>query len=199
MRSTPWPKLILRTVKLACGPLVFLMTTPSKACSRSLSPSLIFTCTRTVSPGVKLGMSLRCSFCASFAIIGEIDIMNSFRAYVAPTTAGPRSDLYELQRLVGQLRASRSPQMHWRLGGQILIVPYPGQRVRFPVDSAANPRQLPALQDPAIPISAAQADCAWFSLWLCDDASGGSDRDCPMRAHPGPSIRETQPDACSAD
>jgi hypothetical protein len=31
MRSTPWPKLILRTVKLGCAPLLRAMTIPSKA------------------------------------------------------------------------------------------------------------------------------------------------------------------------
>ena len=43
IRSTPWPKLILRTVKLGCCPLAFLMTIPSKIWVRSLSPSLILT------------------------------------------------------------------------------------------------------------------------------------------------------------
>jgi hypothetical protein len=31
---------------------------------------------------------LRCSFSASFAMMGEIDIMSSFQAYVAPTPPG---------------------------------------------------------------------------------------------------------------
>src|SRR5437899_87020 len=69
MRSTPCPKLIFRTVKLACGPLSRLITTPSNACTRSLSPSLIFTWTRTVSPGRNAGMSVRRDFASSFSII----------------------------------------------------------------------------------------------------------------------------------
>src|SRR5450631_2949019 len=69
MRSTPWPKLILRTVKLACGPLSRLMTTPSNTCTRSLSPSLIFTWTRTVSPGWNAGRSVRSDLASSFSMI----------------------------------------------------------------------------------------------------------------------------------
>src|SRR5580700_2914908 len=70
MRSTPWPKLILRTVKLGCAPRVREMTTPSNACKRSFSPSLIFTSTFTVSPGPNFGMSVRRDFASSFSIIG---------------------------------------------------------------------------------------------------------------------------------
>src|SRR5215469_5038740 len=80
MRSTPWPKLILRTVKLACGPLSRLITTPSNACTRSLSPSLIFTWTRTVSPGRNAGRSVRCVFASSFSII-RFDMSVSFLAH----------------------------------------------------------------------------------------------------------------------
>src|SRR5689334_3310145 len=74
MRSTPWPKLTLRTVKLPCGPLRMEITVPSNACTRSLSPSLIFTCTRTLSPGFTFGMSLRCSLAASFSMMGCCDM-----------------------------------------------------------------------------------------------------------------------------
>src|SRR5579871_4404148 len=77
MRSTPCPKLILRTVKLACGPLSRLITTPSNACTRSLSPSLIFTCTRTVSPGRNAGRSVRWVLASSFSII-RFDMFFSF-------------------------------------------------------------------------------------------------------------------------
>src|SRR5580704_3687680 len=74
MRSTPWPKLILRTVKVPCGPLHVAMTMSSKAWRRSFSPSRILTWTRTVSPGPKEGWSVRSSLAASFCIIGCIDI-----------------------------------------------------------------------------------------------------------------------------
>src|ERR1700733_7016472 len=77
MRSTPWPKLILRTVKEPWGPFLTAMTIPSKAWRRSLSPSLIFTCTRMVSPGAKSGRSVRWSLSASFCMIGWIDIVVS--------------------------------------------------------------------------------------------------------------------------
>src|SRR5579871_6025072 len=82
MRSTPWPKLILRTVKLACGPLSRLMTTPSKACTRSLSPSLIFTWTRTVSPGRNAGMSVRWDLASSFSMI-RFDMMVILRLSIS--------------------------------------------------------------------------------------------------------------------
>src|SRR5437868_5505131 len=85
MRSTPWPKLILRTVKLACGPLLFEITTPSKACRRSLSPSLIFTWTRTVSPGRKPGRSVRLLLERSFSITKLLDILVPFCTCVART------------------------------------------------------------------------------------------------------------------
>src|SRR6516165_4267100 len=74
MRSTPCPKLILRTVKLGCVPPLLAMTSPSNAWRRSLSPSLIFTCTRTVSPGRNCGKSVRRVLAISRSIIGEFDI-----------------------------------------------------------------------------------------------------------------------------
>ena len=74
MRSTPWPKLILRTIKLGWVPLLFEMTRPSNICTRSLSPSLIFTCTRTVSPDLNSGRSVRRVLAIKRSIIGEFDI-----------------------------------------------------------------------------------------------------------------------------
>src|SRR5260221_496642 len=60
MRSTPWLKLTFRTVIVSPIPVLFLaISVPSNACSRSLSPSLILTCTRIVSPGRNSGMSVR--------------------------------------------------------------------------------------------------------------------------------------------
>src|SRR3954462_5155222 len=70
MRSTPCPKLTLRTVKLGCKPPRCLITVPSNACTRSLSPSLILTCTRTVSPGTNDGRSVRRILLSNFSNIG---------------------------------------------------------------------------------------------------------------------------------
>src|SRR5712672_2586008 len=62
MRSTPTPYETLRTVKveLRC-PRFLRITTPSKIWMRSLSPSLIFVCTRTVSPTRNSGICPRTS------------------------------------------------------------------------------------------------------------------------------------------
>src|SRR6267143_5628463 len=73
MRSTPTPYDTLRTVKveLRC-PRFLRMTTPSKIWIRSLSPSLIFVCTRTVSPTRNAGTWPRASgftfFCSTSSI-----------------------------------------------------------------------------------------------------------------------------------
>src|SRR4051812_44370331 len=77
MRSTPCPKLTLRTVKLGCRPPRCLITVPSNICTRSLSPSLIFTCTRTVSPGTNDGRSVRRILLINFSNIGWFDIFGS--------------------------------------------------------------------------------------------------------------------------
>src|ERR1700761_976100 len=57
-RSTPSPCEILRTVNEELKPrLLIAITTPSYAWTRSRSPSTTFTCTTTVSPGLKSGTS----------------------------------------------------------------------------------------------------------------------------------------------
>src|SRR5919204_100850 len=62
MRSTPTPYDTLRTVKVEFRwPRLRRMTTPSKIWIRSLSPSLIFVCTRTVSPTRNAGTWPRAS------------------------------------------------------------------------------------------------------------------------------------------
>src|SRR5690348_17127756 len=59
-RSTPTPAETFRTVKFSLMPPPRLaITRPSKAWSRSLSPSRTRTMTRTVSPGSNAGMSVR--------------------------------------------------------------------------------------------------------------------------------------------
>src|SRR5258705_9615257 len=73
MRSTPTPYETLRTVKVEprC-PRFRRMTSPSKIWIRALSPSLIFVCTRTVSPTRKAGTWPRASgftfFCSTSSI-----------------------------------------------------------------------------------------------------------------------------------
>src|SRR5690348_2342097 len=60
VRSTPTPKLILRTVNVSRSPLPCRrMTTPWNTCTRDREPSTTRTCTRRVSPGRKSGTSSR--------------------------------------------------------------------------------------------------------------------------------------------
>src|ERR1039457_5838462 len=77
IRSTPCPKLILRTVNVPWGPLLMAITRPSKACNLSLSPSLILTCTRIWSPGTNAGKSVRFSLSARRCITGWMDMGSS--------------------------------------------------------------------------------------------------------------------------
>src|SRR5882724_11353774 len=75
VRSTPTPYDVLRTVKVSrLAPPLRRMTVPSKTWMRSLTPSTTRTCTRTVSPGLNRGTSLRtCS--ASIWSIGFINLL----------------------------------------------------------------------------------------------------------------------------
>src|SRR5438309_5270191 len=60
VRSTPTPKLTLRTVNVSRAPLPLRrITTPWNTCTRSRLPSTTRTCTFSVSPGAKSGMSSR--------------------------------------------------------------------------------------------------------------------------------------------
>ncbi len=69
-------------VSLAPPPCLF-NTTPSNTCILSLFPSIILTCTLTVSPGPKLGTSflivlaqLLLAFHSSFFLLDIIDVLN---------------------------------------------------------------------------------------------------------------------------
>src|SRR5579863_1846521 len=60
VRSTPTPKLTLRTVKVSRAPVPWRrITGPWNTWTRSRLPSTTLTCTLTVSPGRKSGMSSR--------------------------------------------------------------------------------------------------------------------------------------------
>src|SRR5579871_6522315 len=90
MRSTPWPKLTLRTVTVSPMPLLCLaMTVPSNACSRSFSPSLIFTCTRMVSPGRKSGCALSRLFFTMTLVNSALFIRFAFLYKLAAQQIGP--------------------------------------------------------------------------------------------------------------
>src|SRR6267143_5264919 len=95
MRSTPTPYETLRTVKveLRC-PRFFRITTPSKIWMRSLSPSLIFVCTRTVSPTRNSGTCPRTSgltFRCSTSSIAFARIFVSSSDYRSPKINIPSS------------------------------------------------------------------------------------------------------------
>src|SRR6202521_3447592 len=84
MRSTPCPKLTLRTVMVSPMPVLWrAMTVPSKACRRSLSPSLILTCTRMVSPGRNSGRSVRW-FLLTILVMTALCIISSLLSQFFP-------------------------------------------------------------------------------------------------------------------
>ena len=69
VRSTPVPKLTLRTVNASWTPApVREITTPAKTWIRERLPSTTRTCTRTVSPGRKAGISVRRDAASNSAI-----------------------------------------------------------------------------------------------------------------------------------
>src|ERR1017187_4181151 len=115
MRSTPCPKLILRTGKLGWSPWLLEMTTPSNACKRSLSPSLIFTWTRTVSPGLKSGRSVRRVLASSRSMIGELFDIVLFLPCRAPR-GGQKIAISN-----SELVTSRSSLLSLNLGQQLAI------------------------------------------------------------------------------
>src|SRR5215831_7687313 len=138
MRSTPWPKLTLRTVKLPPGPLRREMTVPSNACTRSLSPSLIFTWTRTVSPGLMAGRSLRCSLAASFSMMGCCDMTFSSSLKDDPTSINFKFQISNLKFSIPFSRAQLGEQSLVFLTQRLVV-----QQVR-PVTQCLFQRFAPA-------------------------------------------------------
>src|SRR5262249_30015742 len=138
MRSTPWPKLTLRTVKLPPGPLRREMTVPSNACPRSLSPSLIFTWTRTVSPGLISGMSLRCSLAATFSMMGCCDMTFSSSLKDDPTSINFKFQISNLKFSISFSCAQLSQQTFVFLTQRLAL-----QQVR-PVAQSLFQRLAPA-------------------------------------------------------
>src|SRR6266571_4296483 len=87
MRSTPTPAEILRTVNVSLIPAPRRpRQTPSKACSRSLSPSRTRTITRTVSPGWNAG---RLVFSPSRSIALSRSIASSLCVQIFHPQIGP--------------------------------------------------------------------------------------------------------------
>src|ERR1700757_1855438 len=144
-------------------------------------------------------MSLRCSFAASFAMIGEIDIMNSFRTYVAPTLPGYARFLWFRACRMNDLGAKTGSREPSGPAKGYQIVSYSGLRVSFPLDSAAIPPQSPGLRGSGYRYPGARDDFGRSFPKPCVVAISGSGRDCPTIRPPARSTRETQQDACNAD
>src|SRR2546428_7339848 len=95
VRSTPTPYDVLRTVKVSrLAPPLRPMTVPSKTWMRSLSPSTTRTCTRTVSPGLKGGTSLRsCSASMrSMGFIGQEPFLLAVATHTVKDDGGSAAD-----------------------------------------------------------------------------------------------------------
>src|SRR5437016_1893888 len=95
VRSTPTPYDVLRTVKVSrLAPPLRPMTVPSKTWMLSLSPSTTRTCTRTVSPGLKGGTSLRsCSASMrSMGFIGQEPFLLSVATHTVKDHGGGAAD-----------------------------------------------------------------------------------------------------------
>src|SRR3989442_2030249 len=95
VRSTPTPYDVLRTVKVSrLAPPLRPMTVPSKTWMRSLSPSTTRTCTRTVSPGLKGGTSLRsCSASMrSMGFIGQEALLLAVATHTVKDDGGSAAD-----------------------------------------------------------------------------------------------------------
>src|SRR5579862_3471897 len=90
-RSTPSPCEILRTVNEEFRPrLLIAITTPSYAWTRSRSPSTTFTCTTTVSPGLKSGTSrVMRDFSSSWVILLIFVILDVHRYAVTKSFNRP--------------------------------------------------------------------------------------------------------------
>src|SRR5438552_7327297 len=95
VRSTPTPYDVLRTVNISrLPPPLRRITVPSKTWMRSLSPSTTRTCTRTVSPGLKGGNSLRsCSASMrSMGFIGQEPILLAVATHTVKDHGGGAAD-----------------------------------------------------------------------------------------------------------
>src|SRR6476620_7337090 len=69
VRSTPTPNDCLRTVNVSRTPAPWrLITIPSKTCTRRRWPSITWKCTRTLSPALNGGRSLRSWRCSRLSI-----------------------------------------------------------------------------------------------------------------------------------
>src|ERR1017187_7784494 len=95
IRSTPWPKLTLRTVMLSPMPMPLrAINTPSKAWRRSFSPSLILTCTLMLSPGRNSGNSFSRLFLIINLANNAFCMTMSVRSYSTTCSSGDGQDCH---------------------------------------------------------------------------------------------------------
>ncbi|AAN24119.1 hypothetical protein BL0278 [Bifidobacterium longum NCC2705] len=93
-RSTPVPKLILRTTKVSRTPAPLrAITTPVKVWIRELLPSWIFTFTSTVSPGRKAGISSAGFMCLASKASTALTIVFLQCCRISATDLGPSTRL----------------------------------------------------------------------------------------------------------
>src|SRR3712207_7994266 len=110
VRSTPTPKLILRTVKVSRSPAPCRrITTPWKACTRERFPSTTRACTLTVSPARKSGRSVRCDW-ASRASSVFIAASSSYSKRIGRSEEHT-SELQSRQYLVCRLLLEKKKQI----------------------------------------------------------------------------------------
>src|SRR5579872_6320284 len=148
IRSTPCPKLTFRTVMLSPIPVLLrAMTVPSNACRRSLSPSLIFTCTRMVSPGRNTGRSARLFFCVYF-VNNAFCMTISLISYLtlAPGPGSPAVDQVRPQPL--GFRPRRLPPEP----PDLFVIAVQQHFRRLPAAKLRRPRPVRTIQQPrAVP------------------------------------------------
>src|SRR5581483_5081155 len=139
VRSTPTPYETRRTVKVARAPSPRRrMTTPSKIWTRSFSPSMTFTCTRTVSPGANAVRSRsRLSIPASTTAIASLPI---------PVSSVPRWRARASRALRCQLLSRQLVQPGPLLAGER----HPLEEVGPALERAAERLAAPPAGDPAV-------------------------------------------------
>src|SRR5262245_63901049 len=139
VRSTPTPKLTLRTVKVSRLPLPLRrITTPWNTWTRSRLPSTTRTCTFRVSPGANSGTSSRSCVRSTRSV--------AFIEGGSREQSGRESNRLRVERVVGELAPGRVVLL---VGGTAL------EQVGTSIPGAAQRRRPTPARDPRM-VTAAQ-------------------------------------------